>query len=159
MEETVTNAEPVKEISFDIILKEEAINKLKSIAKWSNVLAIVNFTISAIGILFSFFSGKVLEQVMYLIGQQMPPMSPGAYFFNVIFNLIIVALVQLPVFFLYKFSKKAQKALLENDENLLTEALTCQDKYFKIMAWYTIIGAALLAIFFVGLILILFMVS
>ena len=160
MEET-TNATtaPSLETINTILLNDNAINRLKSIVKWSNILVTIIFVILGISIVFCLFSMQILEKVMYLYGQAMPPVPAASYILNVIFDLIFLGIGFIPYYFLYKFNKKAKAALIEKDENLIAEALASQSSYFKILTIYMIIALSLLAIFFVGMILILFMVA
>ena len=155
MEENNLKAEPA--INFDLALNEEAIKKLKSIIKWSNILIYAGYTYLAVMFVFFIFLGKYIDKVIYLSGQAAP-----ANFGTITYSIsgsITILISFFPLFFLQKFRNNAKMAIEQNDENLLTEALSKQDVFFKILAWYTIISLFFMLISLIGFTMILFAVD
>lgn len=135
MEEKTGAAAP--ELNFNISLNEEAISRLKSIAKWSNILVITGYVSLGAMFVFMLALGKYMDKAMYLTGQSLPA-NAGTIVYS-IYGIVMIAIYFFPLLYLQKFSKKAKQAVYQNDEGLLSEALAKQDVFFKILAWYTII--------------------
>ncbi|OJU44903.1 MAG: hypothetical protein BGN96_01495 [Bacteroidales bacterium 45-6] len=159
MEEKTKTAAVAPELNFDIALNEDAVAKLKTVAKWSNILVITYYVLIGISIIFSLFSFKIVEKLLYLTGQSMPPVPFGAYVTNILASFVFYGIVVVPFFFLQRFSKKAKRALVEKDERLVADAFADQSMFFKLFSWYAIVGAAIVCTVFIGLILVLFLVA
>jgi hypothetical protein len=153
MEEKTTTVAAKTELNFDIALNEEAVNKLKSIAKWSNILVIVGYVALGVMFIFCLALGTYIDKAMYLTGQSVPQ-GMGTLTYS-ISGIVSVLIYFFPLFYLHKFSRKAKEAIAQNDETFLSEALAKQDVFFKLLAWYTIISLFFLLIFIVGFSLIL----
>lgn len=135
MEEKTGAAAP--ELNFNIALNEEAVSRLKSIAKWSNILVITGYVSLGAMFVFMLALGKYMDKAMYLSGQSLPA-NAGTIGYS-IYGIVMIAIYFFPLLYLQKFSKKAKQAVYQNDEGLLSEALAKQDVFFKILAWYTIV--------------------
>ncbi|MBP1617669.1 MAG: hypothetical protein H6Q14_1496 [Bacteroidetes bacterium] len=157
MEEKTTTTAPAPELNFDIALNEESINRLKSIAKWSNILVITGYVCLGAMFVFMLALGKYMDKAMYLTGQPAPA-NVGTIIYS-IYGIVMILIYFFPLFYLQKFSKKAKQAVYQNDETLLSEALAKQDVFFKILAWYTIVSLFFILVLIIGFSLITFFVS
>jgi hypothetical protein len=144
MEDNLSNqSEP------QINLDSQSIKYLEVIQKWTFFFAILGF----IAIFLLLLTGILSSSIISLIGEQME--VPISYSFLVFsFPLIISCIIYFfPVFYLYKFSKFAKKAIMTNDSNLIREAFRYFKNYFQFIGIVAVIALSITLVACIGFIL------
>ncbi|GHA65818.1 DUF5362 family protein [Pontibacter akesuensis] len=120
-----------------------AADYLSQAAKWGKFLAIVGFVIVGLMVLVGLFAGASMGALMNGgMGNTAGVGSIiGGGFFTVIY-LLFALLYFLPIFYLYRFSSKAQLALNEQSEAAINEAFKNLKSLLKFMGILTIVFLA-----------------
>ncbi|MFT4072066.1 MAG: hypothetical protein QM654_09150 [Dysgonamonadaceae bacterium] len=156
MEELVT-PQPAAPVAPDLVLNELAKIKLKSIVKWSKILSVSGYVTLGVILLFFLFIGQFMKKAAYLSGQE--EIATFNSLFYTLYGIVLIVIYFFPLFYLHRFSKKANIALQSEDSDMLTAALGEQDSFFKICGCYMIIALVLTAISILGFTLVLLFVS
>ncbi|GET29752.1 DUF5362 family protein [Prolixibacter sp. SD074] len=120
-----------------ITLSDDALRQISQIAKWAQFLAIIGFVVAALIVVAGLFMGSFMSIFKEMSGNiQMPHMPFMAL--SVVY-IILGGIYFIPSWFLYKFSTETRKALLGNDEEILTEALSNLRRTFKFLGIMTIV--------------------
>lgn len=130
---------------------ETAQSYLRTSAKWERFLAWVNIILLGLGILGCLFGGTIFTSLMYsnrAYGGDFAAASSGMFTFIMIFYAIVLAVVLIPNYYRLMFANKCIKAIDNNDEALLTEALKNLKTYSTFWGILTIILIAIYGIFF-----------
>lgn len=138
MEENYSKQEVSSFQNFDLQLNAAGMDFLKGASKWAAFLAILGF----IGIGFMLLGSIVMLVAGDFMGTNSIVMS--------IMYIIMTALYFFPVYFLYKFSSAALKAVNLRDSLKLSEAI----RYLKSHYMYLGISAILIFVMYVGLIMV-----
>ncbi|WP_423735465.1 DUF5362 family protein [Chitinophaga caseinilytica] len=139
---------------FDLHIDETSARFLKETAKWGRFLSILAF------IVLGFYALCVL--IMILVGQRASgPVMESAYGANpmsmmmatgtgLFFILLVVALMVIPVIYMYRFSTRLKVALENNDQHTLTESFSNLKSLFKFYGIYTIVVLVIMVLAFIG---------
>lgn len=120
-----------------ITLSDDALRQISQTAKWAQFLAIIGFVLTALIVVAGLFMGSFMSIFKEMSGNtQMPPM-PFAVL-SVVY-VIMGGVYFIPSWFLYKFSTETRKALLGNDEEILTQAFANLRRTFKFLGIMTIV--------------------
>ncbi|HKK10471.1 MAG TPA: hypothetical protein VJ939_06510 [Bacteroidales bacterium] len=134
-----------------ITLTGFAIKKLDSLRKWAMFFAVLGFIFIGLGILsmigFTFFGFSEALQP-----QQMPNQMPitALKSMNIIGTLIIIAIYFFPVLYMYRFSVRTKKAIMENSSDSFELAIQALNSHFQFMGILTIIFLVIY-VFFIGI--------
>ncbi|MCL6523699.1 MAG: hypothetical protein K6T34_03460 [Thermoflavifilum sp.] len=138
--EPQASSPPQPEISLD----ESALMLLKGAASWAKFLAIVGFVFIGI-MLISMLSAS------YLFNRFM--LMPGLSGFYVLIYLIIAIIYFFPMWFLFRFAVKTQRAIDMHQSQELTLAFTYLKSFYQYLGILTIITIALYVIMMIGMII------
>jgi Family of unknown function (DUF5362) len=149
--------QPEKINLFELQLDQSAINYLNEASRWSRFLSILGFIyiglLLIIGILFGSFGNSLMPGTG---GESEMPMRLSGVLIS--FLLILAAAVLfIPVLFLFNFSTKMRRALRNNDQPVLADALKNLKSFFKFYGILAIIclslyGLAIIAAVIGGLV-------
>lgn len=144
-------------------LNSSSIQHLAEMAKWSKFLSIIGFIGVAFLIVLAFFMGFFLPMLNGSEGmnafQQIegqPDMSAISSILGPILSilyLVIAVLYFFPVLYLFNFSKKAQLALKEMNNELIEASLNNLRKHFKFIGILVLVVIAIYTITFLGALL------
>ncbi|NPD46718.1 MULTISPECIES: DUF5362 family protein [unclassified Lentimicrobium] len=143
-------------------LSPSSIQHLTEAAKWSKFLSIVGFVGVALFIVLALFMGIVLPSLNEGLGmdafQQLGNQGNkgNMAIFGPIMAFIYLAFAILyffPVLYLFNFSKKAQLAIKEMNNELIEASFNNLRKHFKFIGILVIVIIALYALAFVGAIM------
>lgn len=127
-----------------LIIGQKGKSDLLTAAKWSGFIAIVGFVMIAImvfGSLSAFFISPLMSE--YQDFQMLQYMPMPFYFFG-IFYLVMAIISFFPYNFLYIFSKKIKKGILNNDQVSLNDGIKNLKNLAKFVGIVTIVSLALL---------------
>lgn len=113
--------------SFEMQVTQTAQDFLRTAAGWAMFLSIVGFIGVALGLLFSLIfmaMGSTLGNMPNSPAGAMPGVAMG------LITLISVAVMFLPVLYLFKFSTSTRQALNDNNTEGITKALGNLKSYF-----------------------------
>jgi|GEM_PF-369870 len=133
-------------------LNQEAIFYLHNIAKWAGFLAIVHLIVMgllALMVIMMLFGAGYMSTFTNHYG-----FSGGILAFMGILYLLMIAIITLPIWWLYKFSKNTKQALFTKDAQQIAHAFHLLNRYFKFYGILTIIVLGLYALGIVGFLLI-----
>ena len=120
-----------------ITLSDDALRQIGQTAKWAQFLAIIGFVFTALIVVAGLFMGSFMSVFREMSGNtQMPHMPFMAL--SVVY-VIMGGVYFIPSWFLYKFSTETRKALLGNNEEILTQALANLRRTFKFLGIMTIV--------------------
>ncbi len=138
-----------------IFLTNYAIRKLDSLRKWAMFFAVLGFVFIGMGILsiigFAFFDlaeAFMPEQMPNQMQTQMPTKIYSTM--NIIVSLIFIAVYFFPVLYMYRFSVRTKKAILENSPDSFELAIQALNSHFQFVGVLTIIFLTIY-IFFIGI--------
>lgn len=128
---------------FELQLDQPSINYLNEAARWSRFLAILGFIyiglLLIIGLLFGSFGNSLLPGSG---GESDMPMRLSGVFISILL-ILVAGVLFIPVLYLFNFSTKMRKALRNNDQPVLTDALRNLKSFFKFYGILAIIGLSL----------------
>jgi hypothetical protein len=131
---------------FELQLDQPSINYLNEASRWSRFLSILGFVYIGLlliaGLLFGSFGNSLLSGTG---GESEMPMRLSGVLFSFIFILVALVLF-FPVLYLFNFSSKMRRALRNNDQTVLTEALKNLKSFFKFYGILAIIGLSFYAL-------------
>ncbi len=115
--------------SNELGLSSQSISFLDTASKWAKFLAIVGFVFIGLFVIMAFTAGALFSQL--------PTPVPGALF-TVIF-LIVAVISFFPIYYIFNFAVKTQRAIKSNDTSTLTSAFENLKSHYKFMGILTII--------------------
>ncbi|GET21271.1 DUF5362 family protein [Prolixibacter denitrificans] len=121
-----------------ITLSEDALRQISQTAKWAQFLAIIGFVVTALIVVAGLFMGSFMS-VFREMGGGTAPMPRIPYMAVSVIYVIMGGIYFIPSWFLYKFSTETRKALIGNDEEILTQAFANLRRTFKFMGIMTIV--------------------
>lgn len=139
----MTEEKSLIESAFDLMITDAAKTFLKEIAKWTNFLSIIGFIMVG---LFAFL-GIGMSIAMVGSNDFMAPAGIPGFLFGIIY-FFLAAIYFFPVYYLFKFSKNLKKALIQVDNDALTDAIRFLKSHYKFIGILTIIMMALYFLFF-----------
>jgi len=114
---------------FELQLDQPSINYLNEAGRWSRFLAIIGFIYCGLMVIVGLFFGSLMGRMMPVMGDS--GMSTIGSGFLGVFIIIMSLIMFFPALYLWNFSSKIRKALNNNDQPLLTEALKNLKSFFK----------------------------
>ena len=139
----MTEEKSLIESAFDLMITDAAKTFLKEIAKWTNFLSIIGFIMVG---LFAFL-GIGMSIAMVGSNDFMSPVGIPGFLFGIIY-FFLAAIYFFPIYYLFKFSKNLKKALIQVDNDALTDAIRFLKSHYKFIGILTIIMMALYFLFF-----------
>lgn len=137
-----------------IFLTNYAIRKLDSLRKWAMFFAVLGFVFIGLGILsmigFAFFDLTEAFMPEQMPNQMQTQMPTGLYTLNIIITLIVMVIYFIPVLYMYRFSVRTKKAILENSSDSFELAIQALNSHFQFVGVLTIIFLTIY-IFFIGI--------
>lgn len=125
--------------SFESTLSEIAISYIKESAKWSRFLGILGFIGVGLLVLLAIFMAAMMSNV----NSGFMPFPPAM--FSLIY-LVMAALYFMPVYYLYNYGVKMNKALNERNQNLLNEGFGNLKSHHKFLGISAIVVLSLYAL-------------
>ncbi|MDP9041061.1 MAG: DUF5362 family protein [Bacteroidota bacterium] len=116
---------------FELHLDQPSINYLSEAARWSRFLSVIGFIYCGLIVILGLFFGSLMTHMMPGMGNDatMPAMISSSFFG---FFFITMGLIMFfPALYLYNFSTKIRRAIANNDQPLLTDALKNLKSFFK----------------------------
>lgn len=136
-----------------LFVTETAKNYLTQSAKWAKFLAIVGFVIVGFMVLLGLFFGTFMGMMSSSLGsaESSAIEAMGAGAFGLIYVLLAL-LYFMPTLYLYRFSTRTKRALIDDNSEMLTDALGQLKSMFTFMGILTLIFVIIYgAIFLFGL--------
>lgn len=111
-------------------LSNSSVNKLIATAKWAKFLAVLNLLAL----------GTMTLVASFLMGNGVFSIGMGGPFNIGLTFLIIIAIVALPILYLYRFSNNLRDGLELNNQQNIEKGFDSLKNYFMIIGIYIIIG-------------------
>jgi len=121
---------------------------LQETAKWAKFLAIVGFVGVGFMVILAIFVGTIFSALSALAPSSTPIPAQSMGFGMTLLYLALAALYFFPCLYLYKFATKTKLALVNDDSEVLAEALENHKSMFKFMGIMTAVMIGLYAILF-----------
>jgi len=136
--------------SSEIMITEQSKTILRSIAKWTKFLSILGFFFVGLSVLFLISAGVMITLTNnYMESASAYPYHPGMFQLPFAIGYFIVLLIYfVPLYFLYKFSTNTQRALKDNDTEVLNNGLDFLKKHYMFLGIMAIIMVAFYLIVF-----------
>jgi hypothetical protein len=129
---------------FELQLDQPSINYLNEAARWSRFLSIIGFIYCGLMVLVGLFFGSVMGRIIPAgVDSGMSVIGSG---FIGVFIVIMSLIMFFPALYLWNFSSKIRRALNNNDQPLLTEALKNLKSFFKFYGILLIVVLSLYAL-------------
>ena len=127
-----------------LLITEKGKDDLITTAKWTYFYAII----SLIGAAFQVLTGIILLVSKHVIGNQQIELSTTMLIPLGIIYILLGAILIIPAVYLLYFAEKTEKAIAENDVEMMEQAINRMKSYWKFMGILTIVllGAALLVV-------------
>jgi hypothetical protein len=125
---------------FELQIDHETTSYLSETAKWARFLSIVGFVMFGLLIVFALIVGTFAT-----LNPLGGTMGTGG-FMQIVLLLAMIALYFIPCLYLFKFAKKMQLALRNNDQINLNDSLKNLKSNFKYVGILTIVMLSLYAI-------------
>lgn len=120
-----------------MIIDQEALNFLKSVANWAKFFAIVGFITMGLLIIFGFMMGGIMKTMGKTSELDFPPIIFG------ILYLIVGGIYFYPTLALFKFAKYSKFAVKNLKTDALTESFKQLKNTFQYIGILLIIGLAI----------------
>jgi len=152
MEENIFE-QPV--LGDEIRLNQGSIYLLNNISKWTKFLSILGFVLIGLMVVGILATGAFISSMNhYAETAHMYPYNPGMFKWSfAVIYLIILAIYFIPLYYLYKFSTRIQKAIAMKDMVILTEAFSFLQKHYMFLGILVIVGIGISLIGFVSMIM------
>jgi H+/Cl- antiporter ClcA len=136
--ETIDSSE---QKSLTLEVTENAKAYLRTMASWTNFYAILSFVVIGCYVLFYAIIMFTMNNTFSHLNTPFSSHLPMG-----IFVFIVAAVLFFPALYLLRFSQKTNKALQEEDTQILEEALRNMKSYWKFIGIMSIIGIVILII-------------
>lgn len=148
MEENNTFQEETPFKKPSLTIPDATLPILAETGKWGRFLAILGFIGTGLMVLMGLFAGTIFSSIGSEFGGNPFQGVMGVFmgFFYALFGLLYF----FPSLYLYRFSDKIKKALIQRDSDVLASALENQKSLYKFMGIFCIITISLyvLVVFF-----------
>mgnify|MGYP000443902134 CR=1 FL=1 len=132
----------------NLVLNEQAVDALRTSAKWSMFLAIMGF----VGIAFMIIAALIMTSVMSAIPtSSMSPLGNLKGYLSG-FYLFMALLYFPPVYYLFKYATDMKNALLTSSSNMVSVALGYLKSHHKYLGISIIVVLSLYLLFIIGII-------
>jgi len=129
-------------------LNEQAVDALRTSAKWSMFLAIMGF----IGIAFMVLAAIGMTLAMSMMpSTSMSPLGNIKGFLSGIY-LLMAIIYTLPVYYLYKYASDMKNALVHSSSDMIGTALGYLKSHHKFLGISIIVVISLYIVFIIGMI-------
>lgn len=123
-----------------ITLTDLAISKLDSLRKWAMFFAVLGFIFIGLGIIsmisFAFFGlSETLAPMQMNSGMPMTMLST----MNIVVTAVLIAIYFFPILYMYRFSVRTKKAIMENSSASFEQAIKALNAHFQFVGVLTII--------------------
>lgn len=116
---------------FDLHIDQSSMNYLSEAARWARFLSIIGFIYCGLMIICGIFIGSIMSMMVPSMGGESAAMSAVGTGFVGVFIVIVSLLLFFPAYYLFSFSSKIKRALHNNDQPVLTDALKNLKSFFK----------------------------
>lgn len=120
---------------------------LAEAARWARFLAILGFVFLGLGVITSLF---MLAGAGTGIAMSGGGFLPGQGLMLGVFYLVILAIYFFPIYFLYQFGTNTRRALDDNNQPALTEALRFLRSHYRFLGIAAIVVLALYGLMILG---------
>lgn len=123
---------------------------LANTARWARFLAIVGFVMCGLMVLMAFSVGSI----MGLVSQQNPAiMAMGGMMsgFVIVIYLLVALLYFFPCLYLFRFARKTQLALQQQNQQDLDDSFRNMERFFRFVGILTVIMLVFYALAMIGL--------
>lgn len=125
---------------------------LANTARWARFLAIVGFVMCGLMVLMAFSVGSIMN----MVGQQSPSIMFTSSFmsgFVIVIYLLVALLYFFPCLYLFRFARKTQIALQQQNQQELDASFRNMERFFRFVGILTVIMLVFYALAMVGLML------
>ncbi len=150
MEETTTTYETSPQPEYGLVLTQEAQYYLNEGAGWASFLGIVGFIFCVFIIIIAMSIGSIFAYLARFSPQPTPMPALAGTFIGVVYGLMAL-LYFFPALYLFQFGAKAKKAVLYQDVEDVTAAMTKLKSFLKFFGIITIIMLAFMVLGLIGL--------
>jgi MFS family permease len=131
---------------FELQLDQSSINYLNESARWARFLAIIGFIFCGLMVIVGIFFGGAMAGMMSGMSGETAQLS-GAFSVMISFAYIVAALITFfPSLYLFLFGSRMRKAIHNNDQPVLTDALKNLKSFFKFYGIIMIITLSIYAL-------------
>jgi hypothetical protein len=124
--------------SSDFVLDNQSVSYLNETRKWTMFLSILGMITMGLLLVFAFAFNAILSSFTGGLGMSGPAMMmPGAVFSVVFFILILLYIM--PLFYLYKFSSSAKRAIETKSTDNIQRTFEYQKSLYKYIGILTIV--------------------
>jgi hypothetical protein len=116
---------------FDLHIDQSSMNYLNETARWARFLSIIGFIYCGLMILCGIFIGTIMSIMSPSMGGESAAMNAMGTGFVGVVIVIVSLLLFFPAYYLFNFSTKIKRALHNNDQPVLTDALKNLKSFFK----------------------------
>ena len=120
----------------ELNLSKEAIQLLRKTANWSYIISIIGFVYIGLVTLMIFLNLRMFVKLVTLLTGST---SGGLVTYPIAFYFILLTLGFIPLFYLFRFSVFAKKAVKNLDVALLTDAFKKLKSHYKFVAIFLLI--------------------
>lgn len=124
-----------------LVLNSKSKNFLKEISKWTLFFSILGFIGIAFLVLIAILMGTLYAPMVNMLAKQQGVESLSTIL--MITYLVLALLYFMPVFYLFKFSKKMKSALANKNDDILADAFENLKSHYKFIGVLTIIMLSL----------------
>jgi hypothetical protein len=129
-----------------LTLTSSAKRFLKETAKWCKFLSILGFVGIGLMLIFSIFTGTMIGILQNTVSQ---PLPKGLAITSSITYLLIAIIYFFPMYYLFQFSNRMNKALLMKNDETFEKAFEMLKSHYKYIGVLTIITMSLYLFFIV----------
>lgn len=123
---------------------------LANTARWARFLAIVGFVMCGLMVLMAFSVGSIMS----MVGQQTPSiLAMGGFMsgFVIVVYLLVALLYFFPCLYLFRFARKTQLALQQQNQQELDASFRNMERFFRFVGILTVIMLVFYALAMLGL--------
>ncbi|WP_268034650.1 DUF5362 family protein [Algoriphagus sp. PAP.12] len=147
MEENNTFQEETPFKKPSLTIPDTSLPLLAETGRWGNFLAILGFIGTGLMVLVGLFAGSIFSSLGSEFSNN--PFSGGMGIFMGLFYALIGLVYFFPSLYLYRFSDKIKKAIIQRDSDVLASALENQKSLYKFMGVFCIVSIGLYVLIFV----------
>ncbi len=130
---------------FDLQIDQPVSSYLNETAKWAKFLAILGFVFCGIIAIVAIFAGSIMSTAFGSLGGDS---GMSGVILTVVY-LIVAVVYFFPCLFLFHFANKMQRALRQNDQDLLTNSFKNLKSCYKYMGILMIVVLSFYVVIFI----------
>jgi hypothetical protein len=124
---------------FKLEIEEMSTRFLSETAKWAKFLSIIGFIVVGLIVVGAIFAGALLSSLPGFGNSSVSAMAGSLSIILTIIYLLVALLYFFPCLYMFRFSTKMKKALLENNQDMLIASFENLKSCFKFMGIMTIV--------------------